>query len=125
MEPVLTERAPAPIGPYSQAVRAGGFLFCSGMVALDPERGGLVGENAAAQTRQVMGNVAALLEAAGTSFEQIVKTTIFLVDMDDFAAVNAVYGQFFGAKPPARSTVAVAALPRGARVEIEVIASLN
>ncbi len=124
MQRIITEAAPAPIGPYNQAVRAGAFLFCSGQIALDPAGGGLVGEDAAAQTRQVMRNIEAILAAAGSRFEQVVKTTIFLVDMNDFAAVNTVYGESFGATPPARSTVAVAALPRGARVEIEVIAQL-
>jgi 2-iminobutanoate/2-iminopropanoate deaminase len=124
MQRIITEAAPAPIGPYNQAVRAGAFLFCSGQIALDPSGGGLVGEDAAAQTRQVMRNIEAILAAAGSRFEQVVKTTIFLVDMNDFAAVNTVYGESFGATPPARSTVAVAALPRGARVEIEVIAQL-
>ncbi len=125
MQRVITERAPAPIGPYNQAVSAGGFLFCSGQIALDPSGGSLVGEDAAAQTRQAMHNLEAILTAAGTNFEHVVKTTIFLVDMNDFAAVNAVYGEFVGATPPARSTVAVAALPRNARVEIEVIAQLG
>ncbi|MGP6158458.1 MAG: RidA family protein [Vulcanimicrobiaceae bacterium] len=125
MQRIITEAAPAPIGPYNQAVRAGGFLFCSGQIALDPVGGELVCDDAAGQTRQVMRNVEAILTAAGSSFEQVVKTTIFLVDMNDFAAVNAVYGESFGATPPARSTVAVAALPRGARVEIEVIAQLG
>jgi len=122
---IITDRAPAPIGPYNQAVSAGGFLFCSGQIALDPSGGSVVGQDAEAKTRQVMHNVEAILAAAGTNFERVVKTTIFLVDMSDFAAVNAVYGEFVGATPPARSTVAVAALPRNARVEIEVIAQLD
>jgi 2-iminobutanoate/2-iminopropanoate deaminase len=119
---ISTDRAPAAIGPYSQAVRSGKFLFCSGQIALDPATGELVVGDAATETRRVMLNVAALLEAAGLSFEHVVKTTVFLTNMADFAAVNAVYGESFPNDPPARSTVAVAALPRGAAVEIEVIA---
>jgi 2-iminobutanoate/2-iminopropanoate deaminase len=119
---VFTPDAPAPIGPYSQAVRAGAFLFCSGQIPIDPETGKLVEGDMAVQTRRVMDNIAALLAAAGTSFEHVVKTTIYLVDMADFAAVNPVYGERFGKQPPARSTVAVAALPLGARIEIEAVA---
>ncbi len=122
-EAIHTTAAPAAIGPYSQAVSAGPLVFASGQVALDPISGELVGDNVAAQTRQVMANIAAILAAAGLTFADVVKTTIFLVDMDDFGAVNAVYGEsFHTGPPPARSTVAVAALPRGARVEIEAIA---
>jgi 2-iminobutanoate/2-iminopropanoate deaminase len=120
---VLTERAPAPVGPYSQAIRSGGFLFCSGQVGLDPKLGKIVEGGVAEQTRQVLDNIAAVLSAAGLTFDAIVKTTIFLVDINDFATVNAIYGERMGAPPPARSTVAVAALPLGARVEIEAIAS--
>jgi 2-iminobutanoate/2-iminopropanoate deaminase len=119
---VFTPDAPAPIGPYSQAVRAGAFLFCSGQIPIDPETGKLVEGDMATQTRRVMDNIAALLAAAGTSFEHVVKTTIYLVDMADFAAVNPVYGERFGRQPPARTTVAVAALPLGARIEIEAVA---
>ena len=119
---VFTPDAPAPIGPYSQAVRAGAFLFCSGQIPIDPQTGKLIEGDVAAQTRRVMDNIAALLAAAGTGFERVVKTTIYLVDMADFAAVNPVYGERFGTQPPARSTVAVAALPLGARIEIEVVA---
>ena len=125
MEKILTDRAPAPIGPYNQAIRAGDFLFCSGQIPLDPKTGEVVGADAAAQTRQVMANIAAVLEAAGGTFERVVKTTIFLTDMNDFGAVNAAYGERFGPTPPARSTVAVAALPRGVKVEIEVVAHLR
>jgi 2-iminobutanoate/2-iminopropanoate deaminase len=124
MEKILTGNAPAPIGPYNQAIRAGNFLFCSGQIPLDPKSGEVVGADAAAQTRQVMANIAAVLEAAGATFDRVVKTTIFLTDMNDFGAVNAAYGERFGAVPPARSTVAVAALPRGVKVEIEVVAQL-
>ncbi len=121
-EAVRTERAPAAIGPYSQAVAAGAYLFTSGQIALDPRTGALVDGDAGAQTRQVMANLSAVLEAAGLTLDDVVKTTIFLVDMNDFAAVNAVYGESFASAPPARSTVAVAALPRNAHVEIEAIA---
>ena len=124
-EAILSKTAPAPIGPYSQAIRAGDFLFCSGQVGLDPASGKFAGDDAASQARQVMKNVEAVLTAGGASFSDVVKTTIFLVDMNDFTTVNEVYGAAFaGGAPPARSTVAVAALPRGARVEIEVIARL-
>lgn len=119
---IYTDQAPAAIGPYSQAVRVGPFVFTAGQIGLDPGTGQLVADDVAAQTRQVMANLAAVLAAAGTDLTRIVKTTIFLTDMADFPAVNAVYGSFFPAEPPARSTVAVAALPRGARVEIEAIA---
>ena len=120
-EIILTDKAPAPIGPYSQAVAAGGFLFCSGQVGF--AAGGALADGLAAQTRAVMANIGALLGAAGLTYADIVKTTIYLVDMNDFAAVNAIYGESFtDAPPPARTTIAVAALPRGARVEIEAIA---
>lgn len=122
---ILAADAPAPIGPYNQAIRAGDFLFCSGQIPLDVATGELIAGDVGAQTRQVMKNVAAVLAAAGATFAQVVKTTIFLVDMNDFAAVNLVYGESFDAAAPARSTVAVAALPKGARVEIEVVAALT
>lgn len=125
LEAILTENAPAPIGPYNQAIRAGGLLFCSGQIPLDPETGEIVPGGIEAQTRRVMQNIEAVLRAAGASFAQVVKTTIFLIDMNDFRNVNAIYGEYFTPTPPARSTVAVAALPRGSRVEIEVIASLD
>lgn len=119
---VRTDRAPAAIGPYSQAVRSGGFIFVSGQIALDPATGQLVQGPVEEQVRQVLTNLKAILEAAGSGLEHVVKTTIFLRSMDDFAAVNRVYAEFFSAPAPARSTVAVAALPRGAAVEIEAIA---
>jgi 2-iminobutanoate/2-iminopropanoate deaminase len=123
--PILTKNAPAPIGPYSQAIRVGDFLFCSGQIPLDPLSGEFVGgDDVTAQTRQVMENIAAVLEAAGAGFVQVVKTTIYLIDMADFPKVNEVYAERFSGAAPARSTVAVAALPRGARVEIEVTAVL-
>jgi 2-iminobutanoate/2-iminopropanoate deaminase len=121
-EAVLTTNAPAPIGPYSQAIRSEGLLFCSGQVGLDPTTGNLVEGGVAAQTMQAMKNIGAVLAQAGYSYSDIVKTTIFLVDMNDFATVNEAYGSYLESVKPARSTVAVAALPRGGRVEIEVIA---
>ncbi len=120
---ISTDQAPAAIGPYSQAVAHGDLLFCSGQISLLPTGEGPVGDSAAEQTEQIMKNIAAVLAAGGSGFEKVIKTTIFLIDMGDFAAVNDVYGRHFGQTPPARSTVAVSALPKGAKVEIEVIAS--
>jgi len=117
-----TKKAPAPIGPYSQAVEANGFLFCSGQIALDPVSGQILNGSVAEQAELVMKNISGVLEEAKLGFDDIVKTTIFLTDMADFPAVNEVYGKFFKSQPPARSTVAVAGLPRGVKVEIEVIA---
>jgi len=114
--------APAAIGPYSQAVEAGGFVFLSGQVPIDPKTGELVGGDIATQTNRVLDNLAAVLDAAGCSFGDVVKTTIYLVDLGDFAAVNATYAKRFTSAPPARATVQVAALPKGARVEIDAIA---
>jgi 2-iminobutanoate/2-iminopropanoate deaminase len=122
---VSTDRAPKAIGPYAQATRAGEFLFTSGQIALDPARGELVGGGTEAETRQVLSNLVAVLEAGGASPGDVVKTTIFLVDLADFAKVNAIYAEVFGDSLPARSTVQVAALPRGARVEIEAIAHVG
>jgi 2-iminobutanoate/2-iminopropanoate deaminase len=119
---ITTDRAPAAIGPYSQAVGAGDFLFLSGQIALDPASGQMVGDDAAAQAAQALNNIAALLSAAGLTLAAVVKSTIFLADMADFAAVNDVYGRHFPVDPPARSTVAVRELPKGALVEIEVVA---
>ena len=122
-ETIRTTAAPAAIGPYSQAVAACPYVFTSGQIGLDPATSDLVAGGVEAQTRQVMTNLAAVLAAAGLSFADVVKTTIFLADMSDFNPVNAIYAEsFLGAEPPARSTVAAAALPRGARVEIEAIA---
>ena len=123
-EIVLTERGPKPIGPYSQGVRANGFLFISGQVSFDPATSEMAGTDAAQQTQRVMENLKAILEAAGSNFHHVVKTTVFLKDMNDFAAMNEVYGRYFTAAPPARSTVQVARLPKDALVEIEVIAAL-
>lgn len=117
-----TKEAPAPIGPYSQAVEAGGFLFCSGQIALDASTGQVLQGSVAEQAELVMKNVAAVLKVAGLGFENVVKSTIFLTDMSDFPAVNEVYGRFFQTAPPARSTVAVAGLPKGVKVEVEVVA---
>jgi 2-iminobutanoate/2-iminopropanoate deaminase len=123
---VSTDSAPGAIGPYSQAIRAGNLVFCSGQIALDPKTGQVVGGgDVRAEARQVMANLTAVLEAAGTNLSRIVKTTIFLVEMGDFAAVNEVYAQSFASEPPARSTVAVKELPRGVRVEIEAIAMVD
>lgn len=122
VEAIRSERAPAPIGPYSQAILCHDELYCSGQVALDPQTGALLPGDAAAQAKVALQNLGAVLEAAGMHYENVVKTTIFLIDMNDFAAVNEVYGTFFNETKPARSTVAVAALPKGARVEIECIA---
>jgi 2-iminobutanoate/2-iminopropanoate deaminase len=122
---VSTSRAPKAIGPYSQAVQVNGFLFTAGQVALDPEKGELVPGGIGEQTTRALENLRAILSAAGSDFSQVVKTTVFLVDMADFGPMNDVYSRVFGEHRPARSTVAVAALPRGARVEIEVIAAVN
>ena len=122
IKPVLTDKAPAPIGPYSQSVKAGDFLFCSGQVAIDPATSKLIDADVSAQTEQALKNAGAILKAAGLDFTDVIKTTIFLADMADFAAVNAVYGTYFAETKPARSTIAVAGLPLGARVEIEIVA---
>jgi 2-iminobutanoate/2-iminopropanoate deaminase len=122
-ETVQTAAAPAAIGPYAQAIAVGPYLFCSGQIALDPASGTLVEGDAAAQAAQALANLGAVLAAAGLGFADVVKTTLFLVSMDDFTAVNAAYATAFGAGPyPARTTVAVAALPRGARFEVDAIA---
>ena len=122
---ITTEHAPKAIGPYSQGIRAGNFIYTAGQVAIDPTVGKLVEGGIEAQTRQVLKNVSAILEAAGTRLEQVVKTTVFLADMNDFTAMNGVYATFFTANPPARSTVQVARLPLGALVEIEAVALVD
>jgi 2-iminobutanoate/2-iminopropanoate deaminase len=119
---ISTELAPKAIGPYSQAIRANGFVFCAGQTPIDPAVGKLIEGDVQAQTRRVLHNLAAILEAAGTSLARVVKTTVFLTDMANFKAMNEVYAEFFAEHPPARSTVAVAGLPLGAQVEIECIA---
>ncbi|NJM09760.1 MAG: RidA family protein [Bdellovibrionaceae bacterium] len=119
---IRTDRAPAPVGPYSQAVDAGGFLFCSGQIAIDPKTNQVHTGPIEEQTKLVLENIKAVLTEAGLSFPNIVKTTIFLTSMNDFAAVNEVYAKYFTEQPPARSTIAVAGLPKGVHVEIEVIA---
>jgi 2-iminobutanoate/2-iminopropanoate deaminase len=122
---IATPHAPGAIGPYSQAIAAGGLLHCSGQIALDPARGELVGQTAAEQAERALANLMGVLAAAGTDASRVVKCTVYLVRMSDFAAVNAVYGRYFpGDAPPARSTVAVAELPRGALVEIDCVALL-
>jgi 2-iminobutanoate/2-iminopropanoate deaminase len=122
---VQTADAPAAIGPYSQGIVANGFFFSAGQIPLDPASGDLIEGDITAQTERVMENLRAVLEAAGSSFARVVKTTVFLRDMDDFAAMNAVYGRAFGDHRPARSAVQVARLPRDARVEIEVVAAVG
>lgn len=126
IEAIQTPAAPEPVGPYNQAVRAGGWLFCSGQIALDPVSGAMVGAgDVEAETRQVLSNLVAVLRAAGSGPDQVVRTTVFLADLADFARVNAIYAETFqGPVPPARACVEVAALPRGARVEIDCIAVL-
>lgn len=124
MEIIHTEKAPAAIGPYSQAVKCGNMLFCSGQIPLDPATGELVSGDITRQAEQVMNNIAAVLSAASVGFDDVIKTTIYLIDMADFSAVNDVYGNCFRIHKPARSTVAVKSLPRGAMLEIEVVASL-
>jgi len=121
---ISTEDAPAAVGPYSQAVKVGDFIYTAGQIPLVPQTGSLIEGGIEAQTGQVMENLAAVLVAAGSSLTQVVKTTIFVTDINDFAAVNQVYGSFFADRPPARSTVQVAALPLGAKVEIEAVAIL-
>lgn len=124
MKLVKTEKAPAAIGPYSQAVVVNGFVFCSGQIPLDPESGEMVEGDVEAQTHQVMKNLAALLDASGSSLSEVVKTTVFLKDMDDFGAMNGVYAEHFGSHRPARAAVEAARLPRDVRVEIECVAIL-
>jgi 2-iminobutanoate/2-iminopropanoate deaminase len=120
-EIIATDRGPKAIGPYSQAVRANGFVFLSGQIPFDPATGQLVTGDVTAQTTRVLDNVKAIAEAAGSSLDKAVKATVFLKDMNDFAAMNEVYGKYFAHNPPARSTVEVARLPRDVRVEIELI----
>jgi 2-iminobutanoate/2-iminopropanoate deaminase len=125
LETIDTDGAPRAIGPYSQAVVADGWIFCSGQIALDPADGEVVGGDVSLQTDRVMKNLAAVLQAGGASLATVVKTTVFLVDMADFAAMNEVYSRHFGGHQPGRSTVAAAGLPRGVRVEIECVARVR
>ena len=127
IEAVITSAAPAPVGPYNQAVKAAGVLYCSGQIALDPGTGAMVGEgDVEAETRQVLANLQAVLTEAGCTPQQVVRTTVFLADLADFAKVNAIYAEVFGSGvSPARACVEVAALPKGARVEIDCIAVLG
>jgi 2-iminobutanoate/2-iminopropanoate deaminase len=124
-EAVRTAGAPAAIGPYSQAVKAGGFLFCSGQIPLDPSTGNLVDGGIEAQAERVLKNLEAVLIAGGETLRSVVKTTVYLVDLGDFSAMNAVYGKFFPEDPPARATVQVVKLPAGARVEIDAVATIG
>lgn len=121
---ISTNEAPQAIGPYSQAVRVGNLVFLSGQIPIDPNTGNFVEGGIAEQTEQVLKNISAVLSAAGTSLQNVIKTTVFLADMNDFAAMNEVYGRFFNESPPARATVEAARLPRDARVEIEAIAEI-
>ncbi len=121
-ETVSTDNAPGAIGPYSQAIKAGGMVFCSGQIPIDPATGNFVSDIVSEQTEQVLKNLSEVLQAAGTSLDNVVKTTVFLADMNDFAEMNEVYSQFFSDNKPARATVQAARLPRDAKVEIECIA---
>ena len=119
---IATDKAPKALGPYSQAIVAGDLIFCAGQVALDPKSGEIVSGDIREQTRRVLDNLAAVLEAAGAGLDRVTKTTVFLTDIAEFAAMNEVYGERFGAHRPARSTIEIGKLPRGARIEIECIA---
>ena len=122
---VSTKEAPAAVGPYSQAIRSGALLFCAGQIPLDPQSGQIVSDDISKQTKRVLENISAVLRAENLNFSHVVKTTIFLTDMGDFQTVNEIYASYFRDDPPARSTVQVSALPKGAKVEIEVIAVAN
>jgi 2-iminobutanoate/2-iminopropanoate deaminase len=123
LERIVTQEAPAAIGPYSQAIRAGELVFCSGQIALDPQTGELVEGGVEKQTHQVLENLAAVLAAAGSSLERAIKCTVYLADMNDFGAMNGIYANYFGDRPPARATVEVSRLPKDVAVEIDVIAA--
>jgi len=120
---VITDRGPKPIGPYSQAIKANGFVYLSGQVALEPKTGEMVGSDIRQQTERVLENIKGILEAAGVNLHHVIKTTVFLKDMNDFPAMNEVYARYFTSAPPARSTVQVSRLPQDSLVEIEVIAA--
>ncbi|HRI02926.1 MAG TPA: RidA family protein [Pyrinomonadaceae bacterium] len=124
-EIVSTDNAPGAIGPYSQAIKAGGMVFCSGQIPIDPATGNFVSDVVSEQTEQVLKNLSEVLKAAGTSLDDVVKTTVFLADMNDFAEMNEVYSQFFSDNKPARATVQAARLPRDAKVEIDCIAVIG
>ena len=123
--PIQTDKAPAAIGPYTQAIKTNGFVFASGQIPIDPATGEFVAGGIGEQTEQVLKNLAAVLEAAGSGLARVVKTTVFLADMSEFATMNEVYGRFFKSEPPARATIAAAGLPRNARVEIEAVALVS
>lgn len=125
MEVVSTENAPKALGPYSQAIKAGGFVWCSGQIPIDPAANAVTATTVEAQTRQAIANLSAVLKAAGAGLDRVVKTTVFISDMNDFAAVNAVYAEMFGETKPARSCVQVARLPKDVKIEIEAVASLS
>ena len=125
MRVLHTDSAPAAIGPYSQAVLCDGWLYCSGQIALDPRSGSIAGDTAREQAQHVLKNLASVLEAGGAGMDRVVKTTIYLADMGDFAAVNAVYAEFFGDAPPARACVEVSALPKGVNVEVDAVATVS
>ena len=122
---IHTDKAPKAIGPYSQAIRTDSMVYTAGQIGLDPATGELIGSTVEEQTRQALANLRNVLEAAGSSMDQVVKTTVFLKDMNDFAKMNPIYAEFFGENPPARSTIAVAGLPKGGLVEIEVVALID
>lgn len=124
MEIISTEKAPAALGPYSQAIKANGFIWCSGQIPIDPATGTIHAEGIEAQSRQAIGNLRNVLETAGSGLDRVVKTTVFIRHMDDFTALNAVYAELFGAAKPARSCVEVSCLPKGALVEIEAVAAV-
>jgi 2-iminobutanoate/2-iminopropanoate deaminase len=122
---IFSQQAPDPIGPYSQAIKVGAFIFTSGQIAINPENGQLAGESVAAQTKQVLNNLKSVLEAGGASLSQVVKTTIYLKDMNNFTEVNEIYAEYFGGSLPARSTVEVSKLPKDVLIEIDCIASIE
>ena len=124
MDVVSTEKAPKALGPYSQAIKAGGFVWCSGQIPIDPAAGAVTATTIEGQTRQAISNLQQVLEAAGAGLDRVVKTTVFIKDMNDFAALNAVYAEMFGDTKPARSCVEVARLPKDVKVEIEAVAAL-
>ncbi|MHB1006937.1 MAG: RidA family protein [Chloroflexota bacterium] len=121
-EPIYTDKAPKPVGPYNQAIRFGQMVFVSGIIGLDPATGKMAGDEVETQTKQILENMCAILQGAGCSLKQVVKTTVYVTDLADFAAMNEVYAKYFGEMPPARATAQVVRLPAGAKVEIEAVA---